>query len=424
MVSCRSFSDSARALLVAAVLLTRLTFTPSVGRADDAAASDCTVLAVDGAQIHGELSRIDGESVHLSGQQTAETVLPLDSVIALRMMKPPAAPPESPGQWLLFANGDRVAAEAVRFDGEEILTRPAALLAVDEWRVPVEMLAAVTWSQKGTAPERLETRLRGDGLREDLLLLTNGDRVTGELLTFDEQNVAIETSVGEIPIERSRLAGLAFNPDLVVPPSTPSQGAVIGFHDGGRMTVRSVRLDGAVRTFEVEPLFGAALRLPIDAVSMIELVRPGLRSLAVVDVSDVTVEQTPYLSSAPSPVWNGNVAGGALRLRGMTCPRGVGMLSGTSLTFRVQSGDEAFLAVVGIDDAADGQGSARFSVLLDGGEVWSSGELTGQNEPVVVGPLDVAGANRLTLRVDFGEYGDIRDFADWCTPVIVRTQAK
>ncbi|MFG0334555.1 MAG: NPCBM/NEW2 domain-containing protein [Maioricimonas sp. JB049] len=404
-----------------ALVLAWLAFIPSVGRADDTAAPACTVLTTDGEQTLGELFRLDDRNVRVTRERTGETAHPLESVIMIRM-KPPVAPPVSPGNWLLFANGDRVAAEAVRFDGEEILTRPAESLAFDEWRIPVEMLAAVTWSQTGTSPGRLETRLRMEGLREDLLLLTNGDRVTGELLTFDEQSVAIETSVGEIPIERSRLAGLAFNPDLVVPPATTPQGAVIGFHDGGRLTVQSVRLDRseAPRTFEVEPLFGDALRLPIEAVSVIELFRPGLRSLAEVASSDVAVGQTPYLSSAPPPVWNGSVAGGPLRLRGVTYPRGIGMLSGTSLTFAVQPGDEAFLAVVGIDDAADGQGSAQFRVLLDGREVWSSGELTGRDEPVVAGPIDVAGAARLTLRVDFGEYGDIRDFADWCTPVIVR----
>ncbi|MFG0297293.1 MAG: NPCBM/NEW2 domain-containing protein [Maioricimonas sp. JB045] len=423
MVSCRSFSDSCRPIRDAALALLAWLVVAPIVVADDVALPLVTVLTVEGLQAEGGLKRLDDEGVQLD-DGTAKT-LPLESVVSLQLGSN-SEPPQTSGNWLLFANGDRIAAEAVRFDGEFVQTRPNRGIVSDEWQVPVEVLSAMTWSLDGSRLARMQSRLQPGELREDLLLLANADRVTGELIEFDERTVTIETSVGEIPVERSRLAGLAFNPDLVVAPAAPVRGAVIGFHDGSRLTVQSARFipdsdDAGRDTIEVEPLFGDSIRLSLAAVSSIELLRPDLRCLTEVDPADVTIEQTPYLSSAPPPVWNDSVAGSPLRLRGGAPARGIGVLSGTTLTFALQPGDESFLAIVGIDDAAEGQGSARFSILLDGKEAWTSSELTGRDDPVVAGPIDLAGASELTLRVDFGAYGDIRDFADWCTPVIVRT---
>jgi hypothetical protein len=55
--------------------------------------------------------------------------------------------------------------------------------------------------------------------------------------------------------------------------------------------------------------------------------------------------------------------------------------------------------------------------------VFTSPVLTGRSAPVDLGPLDVAGAHELTLVVEYGEYGDILDYADWGDAVLVRPSA-
>ena len=75
---------------------------------------------------------------------------------------------------------------------------------------------------------------------------------------------------------------------------------------------------------------------------------------------------------------------------------------------------------VGIDDAASGAGSVRFGIELDGQRKWDSQEVTGRSARLDVPPVNLAGARKLTLIVDFGANADIADYANWCDAVIVR----
>ena len=115
-----------------------------------------------------------------------------------------------------------------------------------------------------------------------------------------------------------------------------------------------------------------------------------------------------------------NVSGGFLTLRGVEYPRGLGVHSRSSVTYRLDGKFRRFHAVLGIDDDTGGKGSAVFEVLVDGKRVFKSDVLTGTSVPVVLDRLDVAGAKLLTLRVDYATLGDIQDHANWCDAVLIR----
>jgi hypothetical protein len=61
-----------------------------------------------------------------------------------------------------------------------------------------------------------------------------------------------------------------------------------------------------------------------------------------------------------------------------------------------------------------------FAVELDGRRVFSSDLLTGKSPAVPIKPIDVTGKQRLTLIVDYGQFGDIQDLADWCDAVLIK----
>jgi hypothetical protein len=71
---------------------------------------------------------------------------------------------------------------------------------------------------------------------------------------------------------------------------------------------------------------------------------------------------------------------------------------------------------VAIDDSADDRGSVTFGVyvLRDGKlvEAYKSGIVRGGDAPQAVS-VDVAGAQGLTLVVDYADRGDEMDRADW-----------
>jgi hypothetical protein len=92
------------------------------------------------------------------------------------------------------------------------------------------------------------------------------------------------------------------------------------------------------------------------------------------------------------------------------------MHSAARLTYRLDGGYRRFDAAVAIDDSANEKGSVVLGVyvLRDGGwqTAFTSEIVRGGQEPLHVS-VDVAGAQGLTLTVDYADRGDELDHADW-----------
>jgi hypothetical protein len=134
----------------------------------------------------------------------------------------------------------------------------------------------------------------------------------------------------------------------------------------------------------------------------------------------VTTKQTPFLSVKRPPRLDRNVLGGPLTLRGVEFPKGLGMHSRTEVEYDLADGFALFQATIGLDDAARNGGNVVYSVQLDDKSVFTSGPVTGGQTVRALNPIDVSTAKRLKLIVEFGQGGDIRDYANWCDAVLIR----
>jgi hypothetical protein len=113
------------------------------------------------------------------------------------------------------------------------------------------------------------------------------------------------------------------------------------------------------------------------------------------------------------------VEGHLFELAGQTYDRGIGTQSRTLLAYRIEEGDRRFQARVGVDERAGSAGSVVFRVLVDKEQRFQSPPLSHRDAPQTV-DVDLAGGKFLILDTDFGERGDIRDFADWAEARMVR----
>ena len=120
----------------------------------------------------------------------------------------------------------------------------------------------------------------------------------------------------------------------------------------------------------------------------------------------------PYLSIAWPYEADRNVQGGLLRVGGGLHLKGIGMHSAARLSYDLPPGVTRFQAEAAIDDAAEGQGSVRFRVFVDGSEKYASPTVRGGVAPVSI-DIDINGGKRLDLVVDFADRADVRDYADW-----------
>jgi hypothetical protein len=114
-----------------------------------------------------------------------------------------------------------------------------------------------------------------------------------------------------------------------------------------------------------------------------------------------------------------NVDGHPLRLGGRRYDRGLGTQSRTLLAYRLTPGDAGFQALVGLDDSAGPLGSVVFRVLVDGKERFASPPMSVRDTPKAI-DVDLSGAKLLILVTEFGERGEVRDFADWGEARILR----
>ena len=88
------------------------------------------------------------------------------------------------------------------------------------------------------------------------------------------------------------------------------------------------------------------------------------------------------------------------------------MHSAARLTYRLDKRYRAFEAAVALDDQVGTGGSVICAVYVDDKLAWKSEVIRGGAAPVPV-KVDLSGAKRLSLIVEFAERGDELDRVDW-----------
>ena len=131
-------------------------------------------------------------------------------------------------------------------------------------------------------------------------------------------------------------------------------------------------------------------------------------------------DQTPiYAANGLGPIEhdtnNGATAAGdgtAIKIRAQSFAKGLGMAAPGAVIYRLGAKCSRFTAQVGVDDATNGTGSARFQVLADGEMLFDSMNLTGTS-PAMSIDVSLVGKRRLKLLVTNADDGSAQDRADW-----------
>jgi alpha-galactosidase len=118
------------------------------------------------------------------------------------------------------------------------------------------------------------------------------------------------------------------------------------------------------------------------------------------------------------------VLGGVLRVGHTVYLNGLGMHSPARVTYELAGDERRFESEVAIDAESGDRGSVVFRVFLDGGEgTWREGGATDirrGGEPPTTLSVELAGAKRISLLVDFADHGDELDHADWLNARLVK----
>ncbi|HEY4309881.1 MAG TPA: NPCBM/NEW2 domain-containing protein [Pirellulales bacterium] len=311
------------------------------------------------------------------------------------------------GIQVLLSGGGLIVAETVRLENEQ-LHLDSDLLG--ERAVPLEFLAGIIFQTPRDLQERdrLANRTLDPAARSDRLLLENGDELSGTITSVTGTSVIIDAQGQKVAVELRRIAAAAFDPTLTADEKPSPTRTLVGLRDGSRLTVNGVVLNKDL--LQVTMPGKKVWELPADSLVWFQPL-----SGNVVYLSDLTAEgyrHLPFLSQSWPYKNDANVVGTQLRAGGHPAAKGIGMHSAGRLTYRLDKRFRKFEADVALDDQVGDGGAVVFGVYVDDKLAWKSDVIRGGMRPQPVS-VDVSGAKRLSLIVEFGERGDELDRANW-----------
>lgn len=260
--------------------------------------------------------------------------------------------------------------------------------------------------------DRLLAKLAGHSGKTDKLLLANGDELAGSVIELDMERIKVRAAAGDLTLDVAQVVAIALNPSLVARPRIEGLHALAGFEDGSRLTAKTLRLAG--ETAELKLAAGPTLKA--TAASLVAVQTIGGEAKYLSQLKPSSYRHVPFLD-IPWPYHEDrSVVGTRLRAGKQVYLRGLGMHSLSLLTYDLDGAYRQFQTELAIDDAAAGGGSVVFRVFADEGDGWkaryTSPAVRGGDAPLPIA-VDIAGAKRISLRVDFGDRGDQLDYADW-----------
>jgi hypothetical protein len=383
--------------------------------------------------FHGELVEVDARWNLTFRADGHERAMPAADLVSWGQ-----CPEQGRAGGLVLQNGSWLTAQVIAVD-KDLITADSEIFGTVKF--PREAIRGLILrpSSNPTDRDRLFDRIsplsqagEGQGVtaaeQSDLLLLDNGDELSGHLLSIAESVAKFETDVGPIDVKTSRITAIVFSQaqKRKQTPLADQLRAWVGFTDGSRLLATRMTLENNTLNLTVsdQPL---AVSQSAPRSSLVFLQPLGGSAVYLSDLVPTEYRQTPYLDLAWPFHRDRNVTGGFLCSGGQMYPKGLGVHSAARLVYNLGAGQGAraedapnrFAADLAIDDSTNGGGSVVFRVLVDGQEKYVSPTIHGGDPPTPVS-VDIRGAKKLELIVDYADRADVLDHADWLNARLIK----
>jgi hypothetical protein len=377
-------------------------------------------VPVDGEPFSAQLAAVDERWQVTFQTPGAPRVLPAASLVSWGRCVDAAR-----GPLVVLADGSLLAAEVRNADREQVSADSRLFGAL---RLPRSFVAGVLFhppADRDSLIDRVLSSATGAtsgrdsaGGDADRALLVNGDEVAGTIERIAEGKIRLQSTVGPLELETRRVrailcrAALAPRGEASRVPEALS--ATAGFRDGTRL--HAVSLVVAENSLRVTLPGGIVWSTSPKELAFLQ--PRGGQAVYLSDVKPESYRHVPFLSLNWPYRADRNVAGGMLRGGGTLYLKGLGMHSASRLSYALTEPYRRFQAELAVDDRAGG-GSVGFRVFVDGQVRYTSPIVRGGQPPVPVS-IDIAGAKRIDLVVDFADRADELDHADWLNARLVR----
>lgn len=307
---------------------------------------------------------------------------------------------------ILFGQLLESADESISFDARDVGRVSIPMEQVSAFEVSraagLEHRETISWFRKLPASA------------EDRILMSNGDVVTGFVTRLEPDGVVLDVKGNDMKAPARlllavRLAAAGKND------RDEERFARIDLRGGGRL--RATALDWTARGATVMTRFVPSLSIESDRIIAVHVV--GGRWEWLSDHQPISADHTPAFGATWDMERDANVLGRSITVGGDGFERGLGVHSRSRVVYDLRGEYRQFVTSFGLDDEAGAHADVTIAILVDGVARFREasvrpGKLHG---PV---SLDIGGAKRVELIVDFGENGDIQDRFNWVEPALIR----
>ena len=386
-------------LVLVLVMVSRLVAAEPTLRLADGSSKPAKLVAVD----------IDADGTLFFASQTGDAKpVRADDVIAWGMPREPAG-----GDLLLLADGGVLVAD--------ILSMKSGTAVVDsrtfgEIEVPTSYVQAIILRPPLAIRQRdaYIRKARSAQLRSDQVWLANGDTLDGALSAIDDESIQLRQGERNVTLPLDAIAAILLSRKATEPAKHALRHATIGFADGSRIVADEFAF---AKEQQAAKIRSGDLSFSVDPAKIVFLQPSSKRITYLSDLKPVTYRHIPLLDVKWDHQPDANVLGGKLRCRDRLYLKGLGVHSASVLTYRVPDGTKQLVGRIGIDDSANGGGSAIFRVFVDDGSgKWKSrftSEVVRGGEAPRDITIDLKDARQVSLMVDYADRGDVLDHADW-----------
>ncbi|HEX3601965.1 MAG TPA: NPCBM/NEW2 domain-containing protein [Lacipirellulaceae bacterium] len=413
-----------------------------VARPQVVVAADVTVTRLDGSTVTGELQNWDEHQLVVK-TSAGEERLTIDQLTSLRWPAPASA--EKPGDKLPgvveLTDGSQIPIGALRVAGDDALLKVerSAEKGDAEIKVPAKSISTVRFQKLDGALVKQWDEIRNQKSPSDVLIIIKRDGksldyvegIVGEI-TDDKVEFKLDGETNRI--DRAKVAGVIYyHRDRARTAETK-----FILHGRSGLQASSVKLAINEGMVDITTAGGVSLRWPIDDLEAADFSAGKVMYLS--DMNPASQSWTP-LVGLPEGVTLAAEYGQPRRDRSafsnmLTLPatdksdaasqstaiqtfkKGLALRSRSELVYRVPDGFNRFTALAGIDPVTTSTGNVRLSILADDRSLLEA-DIAGNQPPQ---PIDVQlnGAKRLKIIVDFGQNLDTGDWLNLCDAKIAK----
>ncbi len=381
-----------------------------MGLTSESALSDDEVVVVSGERFEGALLKLlSDELVFLTGDEVEQRI-PLDQLV--RFGHPPA---RERRPVVTLTDGSQIVVAPLwvgrpplMVDENQVTLRGNT---VREFSFPIDQLYGL--ATPGLAPAAKQEA--DQSVEADRLWISTGDRLTGNFQAIDGAEVIFSVDDESLPVAIDRVSLLSLAGRTVESNDAKFD---VWLVDGTKLCCRQIEI---IRQSITATLAGGSVVRIKDIESIAAIIGYPDEIAYLSELEAADYKQTPYFNIEWPYSRDESLSKEMLAASGKRYAKGIAMHSAARLVYRLPPGADRFLADIAIDDSStrDGTGqggSVVFRVYLArDGELASAYEspIVRSGELPIAVDVDVAGSPLLVRVVDYADWGDESDHANW-----------